>query len=205
MATHSSIVAQSIPWTSACQVSLFITNSWSLLKLICIELVMPSNHLILCCPLFLLHLIFPSIRVFSNESALPIRWPKCWNFSFSIRPSNEHPGLISFRMVWLDLLAVQGTPTPQFKSINSSMLSFLYSPILTSIHDYWYVQLSLDRPLLARKVTSLFFNMLSRLVIAFLPRSRQLLISRLQSPSAVILESKKTVCHCFHCLSINLP
>ena len=96
------------PWTSACQVSLFITNSQSLLKLISIELVMPSNHLIPCFPLFLLSLIFPSIRVFSNESAL-IRWPKCWSFSFSISPSNEYSELISFRMDWLDLLAVQGT------------------------------------------------------------------------------------------------
>ena len=97
------------PWTTAFQVSLSITNSWSLLKLICIELVMPSSHLILCCPLLLLPSIFPSIRVFSNESALRIRWPKYWSFSFSISPSNEHSGLISYRMDWLDLLAVQGT------------------------------------------------------------------------------------------------
>ena len=102
---------------------------------------MPSNHLILCHPLLLLPSIFPSIRVFSNESALHIRWPKYWSFSFSISPFNEHPGLSSFRMDWLDLLAVQGTqessPTPQFKSINSSVLSFLYRPTLTSIHDHW--------------------------------------------------------------------
>ena len=113
-----------------------------------IELVMPSNHLILCCPLLLLPSIFPSIRVFSSESALRIRWPKYWSFSFNISPSNEHPGLISIRMDWLDLLAVQGTlkssPTPQFKSINSSALSFLYSPTLTSIHDHWK-NYSLDR------------------------------------------------------------
>ena len=107
-----------------------------------IKLVMPSNHLILCRPLFLLPSIFPSIRVFSNESALRIRWPKYWNFSFNISPSNEYPGLISFRMDWLDLLAVQedsqeSSPTPQFKSINSLVLSFLYSPTLTSIHDHW--------------------------------------------------------------------
>ena len=106
-----------------------------------IESVMPSNHLILCRPLRLLPSIFPSIRVFSNDSALRIRWPKDWSFSFNISPSNEHPGLISFRMDWLDLLAVQGTqessPTPQFKSINSLVLSFLYSPTLTSIHDHW--------------------------------------------------------------------
>ena len=129
------------PWTAVCQASLSITNSQSLLKLISIELVMPSNHLILCHPLLLLLSIFPSIRVSSNESALHIRWPKYWSFNFSISPSNECLGLISFRIDWLDLLAVQGTqessPTPQFKSINSSALSFLYSPTLTSIHDHW--------------------------------------------------------------------
>ena len=129
------------PWTTACQVSVSITNSWSLPKLTSIESVMPSNHLILCCPLLLLPSIFPSIRVFSNESALHIRWSKYWSFSFNVSPSNEHSGLISFRVDWLDLLAVQGTlessSTPQFKSINSSVLSFLYSPILTSIRDYW--------------------------------------------------------------------
>ena len=126
------------PWTAALQASLSITNSWSLLRLMSIESVMPSNHLILCHPLLLLPSIFPNIRVFSNESVLHIRWPKYWSLSFSISPSNEHPGLI-FRMDWLDLFAVQGTqefsPTLQFKSINSSMLSLLYGPTLTSIHD----------------------------------------------------------------------
>ena len=130
------------PWTAARQASLSITNFQSLLKLMSIELVMPSNHLILCHPLLLPPSIFPSIRVFSNESTLHMRWPKDWSFSFSISPSNEYPGLISFRMDWLDLLAVQGTlksplQTSQFKSINSSALSFLDSPTLTSIHDYW--------------------------------------------------------------------
>ena len=130
------------PWTTARQASLSITNSRSLPKLRSIESVMTSNHLILCCPLFLLPSIFPSIRVFSNESALHIRWPKYWSFSFNISPSNQHAGLISCRMDWLDLLAVQGTlknllPTPQFKSIHSSALNFLHSPTLTSIHDYW--------------------------------------------------------------------
>ena len=129
-------------WTAARQASWFFTISWRLLILMSIESVMPSNHLILCCPLLLLPSIFPSIKVFSNESALWIRWPNYWSFSFNISPSNEHSGLISFRMDWLDLLAVQGTLkmsslTPQFKSINSSVLSFLYSPTLTSIHDYW--------------------------------------------------------------------
>ena len=142
-----SVVSDSvIPWTTTRQDSLSITNSWRLLKLMSIESVMPSNHLILCHPL-LLPPIPPSIRVFSNESTLHMRWPKYWRFSFSISPSSEHPGLISFRMDWLDLLAVQGTlkgllqhhssPTSQFKSINSSVLSFLYSPTLISIHDYW--------------------------------------------------------------------
>ena len=126
------------PRTAARQASLSITNSRSLLTLMSIESVMPSNHPILCYPL-LLTSIFPSIRGFSNESVLSIRWPKYWSFSFSIGPSNEYLGLISFRMDWLDLLAVQGTlqGTPQFKSINSSALSFLYSPTLTSICDYW--------------------------------------------------------------------
>ena len=113
----------------------------SLTKLMSIELVMPSSHLILCHPLLFLPPIHPSIRVFSSESTLHMKWPKHCSFSFSISPSNEHPGLISFRMDWLDLLAVQGTqessPTPQFKSINSSALSFLHSPTLTSIHDHW--------------------------------------------------------------------
>ena len=130
-----------IPWTTTCQASLFITSSQSLLKLMSTESVMPSSHLILCHPLLLLPSTFPSIRVFSNESILHIRWPKDWSFSFSISPSNEQSGLISLRMDWLDLLAVQGTlkssPTSQFKSINSLALSLLYSPTLTSIHDYW--------------------------------------------------------------------
>ena len=135
------------PWTAACQAFLFFTISWSLFKLMSIESVMPSNHLILCRPLLLLS-IFPTIRVFSNEWALHIRWPKYWSFSISC--SSEYSGPISFRIDWFDLLAVQGTlknlllfqkkessSTPQFKTIDSSALSFLYGPILTSIHDYW--------------------------------------------------------------------
>ena len=130
------------PWTAACQASLSITNSQSLLKLMSIESVMPSNHLILCIPLLLLPSIFPSIRVFSNELVLCIRWPKYWSFSFNISPSNEHSGLISFRMDWLYLLAVQGTLKSVFQHHSSKasilhQLSFLYSPTLTSIHDYW--------------------------------------------------------------------
>ena len=126
------------PQTTAHQASLSITKSSGLLKLMSIEMVMPSNHLILCRPLLLLPSIFPSIRVFSNESVLHIRWPKYWSFNFSISLSNEYSGLISFRINWFDLLAVLETsPTPQFKSINSSALSFLYGPTLTSIHGYW--------------------------------------------------------------------
>ena len=154
---------------------------------------MPSSHLILCCPLILLSSVFPSIRVFSNKSILHMRWPKYWSFRFSISPSNEHPGLISFRIDWFDVLAVQRTlkslPTPQFKSINSSVLSFLYSPTLTSIHDHWKND-SLTSRTFVDKVMSLLFNMLSRLIITFLPRSKRLLISWPQSPSAVILEPK---------------
>ena len=126
-------------WTAAHQASLSITNSQSLLKLMSIESVMPSNHLILCQPLLLPPSIFPSIRVFSNESVLPIRWPKYWSFSFSISPSNEYSGLIFFTIDWLGSPrdSQKSCPTPQFKSINSSSLSFLYSPTLTFIHDYW--------------------------------------------------------------------
>ena len=130
------------PWTAAQQASLSITNSWSQIKLMSIQSVMPSNHLILCCPLLLLPSIFPSIRVFSNESVLHIRWPKYWSFSFSISPSNEYSGLISFRMVWLDVLAVQGTLKSllQHHSSKASILQhspFFNSPTFTSLHDYW--------------------------------------------------------------------
>ena len=127
--------------TAACQATLSITNSQSLLKLISIESVMPSNHLILCRPILFLPSGFPIIRVFSNEALLHIRWPKDWSFNFSISPSNEYSGLISFTIDWLDLLAAQGTvkfsPTSQLKSINSLVLSFLYYATFTSIHDYW--------------------------------------------------------------------
>ena len=137
--SHVQLIAS--PWITARQASLSITNSRSLLKLMSIESVIPSSHFILCHPLLLLPLIPLSIRVFSNESTFRMRWPKYWSFSFSIRPSSEHPRLISSRMDRLDLPAVQGTlkspPTPKFKSINSSVLSFLYSPTLTSIHDHW--------------------------------------------------------------------
>ena len=170
-----SVVSDSvIPRATAHQASLSNTNYWSLPKLMSIESVMPSKHLIHCPPLLLLPSIFPSIRVFSKESTLHIRWPKYWIFSFSISPSDEHPGLISFRTDWLDLLAVQRTLkslTLQFKSINSSVLSFLHSPTLTCIHDHWKNH-SLDQMDLCWQAMSVLFNMLSRLVITFLPRSK---------------------------------
>ena len=181
------------PWTEACQASLSITSSWSLLKLISIQSVMQPNHLILCCRLFLLPSIFPSIRVFSNKSALCIRWTKYWSFSFSISPSNEHPGLLSFRMDWLDLLAVQGTLKSllQHHSSKASILwhsAFFIVQLSHPYTDYWK---TLTRWTIFGKVMSLLFDMLSRLVITFLPRSKRLLISCLQSQSAVILEPPK--------------
>ena len=175
--------------------SLSITNSWSLLKLTSIESVMPSNHLILCCPLLLLPSIFPSIRGFSNESALHIRWPEYWSFSFKISPSNEHPGLISLRIAWLDLLAVQGTLKSllQHHSSKSSILrcSAFFTVQLSHPHMTTGKTIALTRWTFVGKVMSLLLNMLSRLVITFLPRSKRLLISWLQSPSAVILEPPK--------------
>ena len=160
-----------------------------------IESVMPSNHLILCHPLLLLPSIPPSIRVFSNELVLPIRWPKYWSFSFSISLSNEHPGLISFRMDWLDLLAVQGTLKSllQHHSSKASILRCSAFFIIQLSHPYMTTgeTIALTRRTFVCKVISLLLNMLSRLVITFLPRSKRLLISWLQSPSAVILEPKK--------------
>ena len=155
---------------------------------------MPSNHLILCRSLLLLPSIFPSIRVFSNESTLHMRWPKYWSFSFSIRPSNEHPALISFRMDWLDLLAIQGTLKSLLQQ-HSSKASILWRSaffIAQFSHPYMTTgkTIALTRQTFVGKVMSLLFNMLSRLVITFLPRSKRLLISWLQSPSAVILEPK---------------
>ena len=171
------------------------TVFWSLLKLMSIESVMPSNHLILCHPLLLLPSIFPSIRVFSNQSVLCIRWPKYWSSSFSISPSNEYSGLISFKMDWLDLLAVQGTLTSLLQH-HSSKASILWRSAFFIVHfSYPYMTtgktIALTRWTFVGKVMSLLFNMLSRLVITFLPRSNCLLISWLQSPSAVILEPKK--------------
>ena len=182
-------------WTAAHQASLSITNSRSLLKLRSIESVMPSNHLILCCPLLLLPSIFPSIRVFSNKSVFCIRWPKYWSFSFSISPFNEYSGLISFRMDWLDLLAVQRTLKSllQHHSSKASILQRSALFIVQLSHPYMTTgkTMALTRWTFVGKVMSLLFNMLSRLVITFLPRGKHLLISRLQSPSAVILEPQK--------------
>src|SRR5574341_885480 len=157
------------PWTAACQASLSITNSRSLLRLTSIESVVPSNRLILCRPLLLMPSIFPSIRIFSNESVLHIRWPKCWSFSFSISPSNEYSGLISFRMDWLDLLAVQGT-LKSLNQHNSSIASILQCSaffIVQFSHPYMTTgkTIALTRWTFVGKVMSLLFNMLSRLEI----------------------------------------
>ena len=196
------------PWTSARQASLSITNSQSLPKQMSIESVMPFNHLILHHPLIFRPSIFPNIRVFSNESALRIRWPKYWSFSFSISPSNEPSGQISFRMDWLDLLAVQGT----LKSLlqhHSSKASILRCSAFWVQLSYPYMitgkTIALIRWTFVDKVMSLLFNMLSRLIINFLPRSKHLLISWLQSPSAVILEPPKLKSASFHCFPIYLP
>ena len=162
------------PWITAHQASLSITNSRSSLKLMCIEAVMPSSHLILCRPFLLLHPIPPSIRVFSNESTLCMRWPKYWSFSLSIRPSNEHPGLVSFRMDWLDLLAVQGTLKSllQHHSSKASILrrSAFFTVQLSHPYTTTGKTIALTRQTFLGKARSLLFNMLSRLVIIFLPR-----------------------------------
>ena len=156
---------------------------------------MPSNHLILYCPLLLLPSIFPSIRVFSNDSALRIRWPKYWSFSFNISPSNEHPGLISFRMDWLDLLAVQGTLKSLLQHHSSKAPILRHSAFFIVQHSHPYMTtgktISLTRRTFVGKVMSLLFNILSRLVIAFLPRNKCLSVSWLQSPSTVTLEPRK--------------
>ena len=162
---------------------------------------MPSNHLILCHPLLLLPSIFPGIRVFSNESALHIRWPKYWSFSFNNSPANEHPGLIFFRMDRLDLLAVQGSLKRLLQHHSSKASILRHSAFFTVQLSHPYMTtgktIALTRWTFVNKVMSLLFNMLSRLVITFLPRSKHLLISWLQSPSAVILEAPKIVSHCF--------
>ena len=180
------------PWTAAYQASLSITKSWSLFKLMSIVSVMPSKHLILCCSLLLLPSVFPSIRVFSNESALHIRWPKYWSFTFSISPSNEHSGLISFRIDWFDLLAVQGTLKSLFQhhSLKASILQHSAFFMVQPSHPYMTTgkTIALITWTSVGKVMSLLLIVLFRFVIDFLPRCKHLVISWLQSPSAVILE-----------------
>ena len=195
------------PWNAACQASLSTTSSWSLLTLMSIhESVMPSSHLVLCRPLLLLPSIFPSIRVFSNESALHIRWPKYWSFSFNISPSDEHSGLISFRMDWLDLLAVQGTLKSllQHHSPKASMLGCSAFFMVQLSHPYMTMgqNIALITCTFVGKVMSLLFNMLSRLVIAFLPGNKHLLILRCShylkwfwSPRKQRLSLFTSVCH----------
>ena len=186
------------PWTATHQAFLSFTISWTLLKFMSIKSAMPSNHLVLSHPLLFLPSIFPSIRVFSNESALRIRWPKYWSFSFSLSPSNEYSELISFRIDWLDL-AVQGT----LKSLlqhHSSIASILQCSAFFMVqlsHPYKTTEKTIawSRRTFVSKVMSLLFNTLSEFIIAFLPRNKHLLISWLQSPSAMILEPKKIVCH----------
>ena len=177
------------PWIAACQASLSITNSQSSLKLTSIESVMPSSHFILCRPLLLLPPIPPSIRVFSRESTLRMRWPNYWSFSFNIIPSKEIPGLISFRTDWLDLFALQGTLKSllQHHSSKASILrcSAFFTVQLSNLYMTTGKTIALTRWTFVGKVMSLLLNMLSRLVITFLPRSKHLLISWLQSPSAV--------------------
>ena len=183
------------PWTAACQASLSYTISWSLLKLMSVESVMPSNHLIFCCPLLLLPAIFPSIRVFSNELALRIRWPKYWSFSFSISPSNEYSGLISCRIDHFDLIAVQGTLKSllQHHSLKALVLQCLAFFMVQLSHPYITIgkTITLTVRALVGEVMSLLFYMLSRFVIAFLPRSKRLLIPWSQSLSTVIWEPKR--------------
>ena len=204
--SHSVMSNSLKPWTAARQASLFITSCQSLLKLMSIESVMPSNHLILCCPL-LLPSVLPSIRVFSKESVLCIRWPKYWSFSISSSPSNEYSGLNSFRMDWLDLLAVQRTLKSLLQPHSSKVSILRCSAFFIVQLSYPYMTtgktIALTRRTLVHKVMSLLFNMLSRLVIVFFPRSKRFLVSWLQSTSAVILEPPKiksatvspSICH----------
>ena len=197
------------PWTAAHQASLFFTNSWNLLKLKSTKLVMPSNHLILCRPPLFLPSIFPSIRIFSNESVLHIRWPKYWIFSFSISPSNEYSGLISFRMDWLNLLVVQGTlKTPlQHHSSKASVLWCSAFFVVQLSHPYMTTgkTVALTRQNVVSKVVSLLFNILSWLVIAFLPRSKHLLIMAVVTICSDFESPQNKVSHCFHCFPIYLP
>ena len=197
------------PWMVACQASLSITNSQILLKFMSSESMMPSNHLILCHPLLLLPSIFPSIRVFSNESVLCIRWPKLCSFSFSISPSNEYSGLVSFRVDWLDLLAVQGTLKNLFQhhSSKTSILRRSAFFIVQLLHPYMTTgkTTALIRWTFVGKVMSLPLNMLSRSVIAFLQRSVSFNFVAAVTIHSDFAAPKNKVCHCFHCFPIYLP
>ena len=197
------------PWNVACQASLSITNSWSLLKLTSFASVMPSNHLILCCPLLLPPSIFPSIRIFSSESALRIRWPKYWSFSFSMSPSDEHSGLISFRMDWFDLLTVQGALKSLLQHHSSKALILRRSAFFMVQLSHPYMTtgktIALTRWTFVGKVMSLLFNMPSRLVIAFLPRSKRLNFMAAVTICSDLGVAKNEVSHCFHCSPFYLP
>ena len=198
------------PWTVARQASLSFTNSQSLLKLMSISSLIPCNHLILCRPLLFPPSIFPSIRFFFNETALCIRWPKYWSFSFSISASDEYSGLISFRIDWLDILSVQRTLKSLLQHHSSRVTVLWHSTffIVQLSHPYMTTgkTIAVTRWTFVGKVMSQLFNMLSRLVITFLPRIKCLLISWLQSPSAVIVEPPQNkVSHCFHCFPIYFP
>ena len=197
------------PWTTACQAFLSITNSCSPPKPMSIESEMPTNHLILCSPLLLLPSVCPSIRVFSKESALCIRWPNYWSFSFNISPSNEHPGLISFRMDWLDLLAVQGTLKSLLQHHSSKASTLLPSAffIIQLWHPYMTTgkTIALTRWTFVGKVMSLLFNMLSRLVITFFPRSKHLNFMVAITICSDFGAQKNKVSHCFQCVPIYFP
>ena len=196
-------------WTVALQASLSITKSQRLVKLKSIESVMPSNHFIRCHPLLLPHSIFSSNRVFSNESVLGIKWQIYWSFSLSISPSNEYSGLISFRMDWLDLLAAQGILESllQHHSSKASILWHSAFFIVQLSHPYMTIgkTIASTTRIFVGKVMPLLFNILSRLVINFLPRSKRLLISWLQLTICSDFGPPKIVCHCFHCFPFYLP
>ena len=197
----SHVLLFATPWTAACQASLSVTNSWSLPKSMSIESVMPSNQLILCYPLLLLPSVFPSIRDFSNESVLRIRWPKYWSFSFSISPSNEQSGLISFRMDWFDLHEVQD------HNLKASILqcSAFFMVQLSYLHMTTGKTMALTKQTFVGKAMCLLFNTLSRLVIAFLPRSKCLNFTAAVNICSDFGTQENKLCHCFHCYPIYLP
>ena len=205
----SSVLLFATAWTAACQAALSITNSWSLLKLMSIESIMPSNHLILCCSLLLPPSVFPSIRIFSKELAFHIRWPKYWSFSFSISPSSKYSVLISFRTNKLDMLDVQGTLNSllQHHSLKTLVLWRSAFSMIQLSHTYMTTgkTIALTIRTFVGKVMSLLSNMLSRFVIAFFPRSTCLNVMAAVTTCSDFEGQKNNVCHCFHCLPIYLP